>query len=278
MNDHQMTRQITSMFRITLAVAFATTLAACEDTPPPPSKARPSVTEAPPTSGAKPTPPAPPAPVVPAPSTPVATPEVKPEPIVVEAEDDTKNVDALTAARKKLDAGDVDKALELAQLAVRATPKRSAAWNVLGRAQLRAGKRKSAIESFERAVELNPRNSYARNNLGLAFIYDKHFDEAVDALEEAVELEPVTPYMWNNLGMAYEQLDRLEEARDAYSKAASMESDRARDSLTRLKGVESVVRTAKAEPEMKLAPGPAGGTNETTASRTKDKESRTVTQ
>jgi Flp pilus assembly protein TadD len=84
--------------------------------------------------------------------------------------------------------------------------------------------------------------------------------------------------MWNNLGMAYEQLDRLEEARDAYGKAASMESDRARDSLTRLEGVESVIRTAKAEPELKLAPEAAGGANETTASATKDEESRTVTQ
>jgi Flp pilus assembly protein TadD len=106
------------------------------------------------------------------------------------------------------------------------------------------GKRRSAIESFESAVELNPRNSYARNNLGLALIYDKQFEAAVDSLEQAVELEPVEGYMWNNLGMAYEQLDRLEDARGAYNKAVEMESDRARESLARLKGVESVIRTA----------------------------------
>ncbi|HEY2730150.1 MAG TPA: hypothetical protein VGK52_09410 [Polyangia bacterium] len=40
----------------------------------------------------------------------------------------------------------------------------------------------------------------------------------------------------------------------------------------------SVIRTAKAEPEIKLVPGAAGGANETTASTTKDKESRTLTQ
>jgi Flp pilus assembly protein TadD len=57
--------------------------------------------------------------------------------------------------------------------------------------------------------------------------------------------------MWNNLGMAYEQLDRLEEARDAYSKAVEMDSDHAQASLARLKGVESVVRTARVETDPK---------------------------
>ena len=212
---------------------------------------------------------------------PVATPEVKPEPIVVKAEvkaDDDKPIDTLTAARKMLDAGEVEKALALAKVAVRETPKRSAAWNVLGRVELRGGKRKDAIESFGKAVELNPKNAYAQNNLGLALIYDKQYDKAVDALEEAVDLAPLTSYMWNNLGMAYEQLDRLEDARDAYGKAATMESERARDSLTRLKGVESVIRTAKAEPATKVVPGVGDGTTGGPTTDTPDKETTTATQ
>ena len=130
-------------------------------------------------------------------------------------------------------------------------PKRSGAWNTLGRVQLQMGKRKDAIESFEKAVDLNPKNSYARNNLGLALIYDKRFEEAADTLEQAVELEPVEAYMWNNLGMAYEQLDRLEDARVAYGNAVEMESDLARESLARLEGVKSVIRTAKVDTENK---------------------------
>ena len=117
------------------------------------------------------------------------------------------------------------------------------------------GKRKEAIASFEKAVELNPHNSYAQNNLGLSLVYDKRYGDAARALEQAVELEPVEGYMWNNLGMAYEQLDRLEEARDAYGKAVEMENDRAKGSLARLKGVKSVIRTAKVEPDTKGATG-----------------------
>jgi predicted negative regulator of RcsB-dependent stress response len=245
------------MLRLSLALALAGTLAACEDVPPPAPRARPPVSEAPP---APPPPAMPPPPVAPPPA-PVATPDVKPE-ATAKTEEDPKREGTLTATRKLLDEGEIDKALALAQLAVREMPKRSAAWNALGRAQLRGGKRKDAIESFSKAVELNPKNAFAQNNLGLALIYDKQYDKAVDALEEAVDLDAATSYMWNNLGMAYEQLDRLEDARDAYGKAAAMESGRARDSLTRLKGVESVV-TAKAETEPKAVPGGPEGTTDT---------------
>jgi hypothetical protein len=113
--------------------------------------------------------------------------------------------------------------------------------------KLQVGHKKRALDAFEKAVELNPRNSYAHNNFGLALIYDGRPEEAIDELEQAVELEPVEGYMWNNLGMAYEQLDRLDDARGAYNKAAEMQSDRARESLARLKGVQSVVRTAKVD-------------------------------
>jgi tetratricopeptide (TPR) repeat protein len=257
------------MIRLALILAFAGTIPACEDLPSPPPRA-PVTTASPP-----------PAPSTPIPSTPpppppaMVTPETKPEPAKVEED---KPVDKLEAARRLLDAGDVDKALALANVAVLERPKRSAAWNVLGRVQLRGGQRKDAIASFEKAVELNSESSYARNNLGLALIYDGQYEKAVDSLEEAVELEPVTGYMWNNLGMAYEQLDRLDEARDAYDKAATMESERARASLARLKGVESVIRTAKAEPEAKPSPGvietpPNGPTTDG-----KGKETPTVTE
>lgn len=239
------TKKSNRMIRFALALSFGAALGACEDLPPPARKASPPVTAT--------TPPVPPpAPVAPTP-TPVVTPEPTKAPDTiakgeqVEPIDAPKPLDACGLARKLLDEGEVAKALSQAQLAVDETPKRSAAWNVLGRAQLRSGKRGAAIESFEKAVELNPRNVYAHNNLGLALIYDKQYEEAVEVLEEAVLLDHVEGYMWNNLGMAYEQLDRLEEARDAYVKATEQKSERARDSLTRLEGVKSVIHTAKVD-------------------------------
>ena len=253
--------------RVLIAVTLATTVTACEDvpSPTPAQKVSPVVSADPP----KPTELPPPPPVAVLPPKPNIETEVGGGKPSVETDDDAGPEGALTGARNKLIGGDTEGAFKLAKIAVLHTPKRSGAWNTLGRVQLQMGKRKDAIGSFEKAVELNPRSSYAQNNLGLALIYEKRFEQAVDALEQAVELEPVEGYMWNNLGMAYEQLDRLEEARDAYGKAVEMESDHARDSLARLKGVESVVRTARVETDSETKDsknGPKGpdGKNETT--------------
>jgi len=231
--------------KVLLAVAMTASAAACNDITPPATKRAPVVTTEPPKAiEPTPTPTEAPAPTPPA----TATTEALKTPEAVDNDDDGPHpADALGSARKLLDDKQYDKALKLANIAVKRMPKRSGAWNTLGRVQLQMGKRKDAIASFEKAVDLNPKNSYARNNLGLALIYDKRFEEAADALEQAVEMEPVEAYMWNNLGMAYEQLDRLDDARVAYGNAVEMESDLARDSLDRLKGVKSVMKTAKAD-------------------------------
>ena len=236
--------------KILVAVALTASAAACNDVTPPAAKPAPVVTTEPPKAIEKtPTPTETPTPPTPTPT--VAT-ETGKEQVAVDNDDDGPHpVDALAAARKLLDDKQYDKALKLATLSVKKMPRRSGAWNMLGRVQLQMGKRKDAIASFEKAVDLNPKNSYARNNLGLALIYDKRFEEAADALEQAVELEPVEAYMWNNLGMAYEQLDRLDDARVAYGNAVEMDSDLARDSIDRLKGVKSVIRTAKVDTDSK---------------------------
>ncbi|HET6148792.1 MAG TPA: tetratricopeptide repeat protein [Polyangia bacterium] len=195
---------------------------------------------------------------------PTTTPEIKKEEaiatkkveVIDEGDSDDNDSatlsDLLARTRQALADAETDRALKLAALAVKKAPKRSSAWNLLGRAQLQAGKRKLAITSFEKAVELNASNSYAQNNLGLTMIYEQRYDDAVEALEAAVELEPVEGFMWNNLGMAYEHVDRLDDARESYKKAAEMENDNARESLARLQGVKSVVRTAKVDSEPKI--------------------------
>jgi tetratricopeptide (TPR) repeat protein len=234
--------------RIFTAVAMTASIAACNDLSPS-SKRTTTTTTAPvaATEAPKPTE-APPAAETP----PTAAIETPKPPVTVENDDDGPHPpDALATARKLLDDKQYDKALKLANIAVKRMPKRSGAWNTLGRVQLQMGNRKDAIESFEKAVDLNSKSSYARNNLGLALIYDKRFQEAADALEQAVELEPVEAYMWNNLGMAYEQLDRLDDARVAYGNAVEMDSDLAKESLGRLEGVKSVIRTAKVDTENK---------------------------
>jgi len=238
-------------------VVLATTvlvagLAGCEDITPKTAAPRPTAVVEPPKPAALPPPP----PVTPPPETKIEVGGEKKDGkkdliLADKGDEEVLPSDPVAAARKLLDDGNNGKALKQAKLAVARTPKRSGAWNTLGRVQLQMGRRKEALESFEKAIELNPDNSYAHNNAGLALIYDKQYDEAVEELQQAVELEPVEGYMWNNLGMAYEQLDRLDDAREAYEKAADMDSEKAKESLARLEGVKSVVRTAKVDTETK---------------------------
>jgi tetratricopeptide (TPR) repeat protein len=237
-------------------LTLTTGLAACEDT----AKETPKPASSPSMVGEKTkaidVPATPSMPV--APSPPPMIPETKKEEPIAKVKvidedsdgDDNQTAtltDLLARTRKALSEAETDRALKLATLAVKKAPKRSSAWNLLGRAQLQAGKRKLAITSFEKAVELNASNSYAQNNLGLTLIYEQRYDDAIDALEAAVEIEPVEGFMWNNLGMAYEHVDRLDDAREAYRKALELDNDNARESLARLQGVKSVVRTAKVD-------------------------------
>jgi Tfp pilus assembly protein PilF len=259
---------MSNAFRITklsMALTIVAGLAACDDLPQPPHKVTTPVATEQPRPSEMPPPGATPTPTPTSTPTPTASDQPKSHPTVAvkDDDDDDQQIEpsqALAGARKLLADGKGEGALRLAKVAVLRTPKRSSAWNVLGRAQLVNGKREDAIESFEKAVELNPESSYARNNLGLALIYAKRYEQAIDSLEQAVELEPVEAYMWNNLGMAYEQLDRLDDARDAYDKAVAMQSDHADANLGRLKGVKTVIRTAKVDGPLKMETPPPSET------------------
>ncbi len=241
-------RNLKQMLKAFIGVAAVSGMIGCEEVDPPKPQTRPVVVapkiEVPPPIQVEPPK------MVEAPKAPEAVDEVAE---VDEAE--MKPNELIQAARDAMSSGELDRALKLSTLSTKKAPKRSAAWNTLGRVELARGERKQAIESFEKAVELNPSSSFAQNNLGLALIYDGKYEDAVDALEEATQLEPVEGYMWNNLGMAYEHLDRLSEARDAYQKAAELKSSRASESLARLEGVKTI-RTAKAETRGTPIPDP----------------------
>jgi tetratricopeptide (TPR) repeat protein len=180
------------------------------------------------------------------PSTPKQVVETAPPAAIAEEAEPSPN-ELVKQARDALTAGELDRALRLAKLAVVDAPGRSAAWNTLGRVQLRRGERDAALDSFAQAVETNPSSAWARNNHGLALLYAERFDEAIDELEQATDLSPSVGLMWNNLGMAYEHGNRLDEARSAYRRAISLDHRGATENFVRLEGVRSLGKTAKAD-------------------------------
>src|SRR5215468_1243335 len=107
---------------ILIAVAMTASVAACNDVTPPAAKPGPVVTTEPPKPIERtPTPTEAPAPITPPPT--VATEAGKP-PVMVDNDDDgPRPADALGAARKLLDDKQYDKALKLANIAVKRMPK-----------------------------------------------------------------------------------------------------------------------------------------------------------
>lgn len=62
-----------------------------------------------------------------------------------------------TLAKRYLDAGRTEEAIEQAALAVDLNPDYSAAWRLLGQAQAAADRRDDAIATFERGIEVAER-------------------------------------------------------------------------------------------------------------------------
>jgi hypothetical protein len=74
----------------------------------------------------------------------VETPTAKVEEVDQTGDEEMKPMEAVDAARDALSSGELDRALKMAKVGVLKAPKRSAAWNTLGRVQLARGERKSA--------------------------------------------------------------------------------------------------------------------------------------
>jgi len=192
--------------KVLTAVALTASIAACNDLSPSPKKTTTTTTQAPVVTTETPKPIAAPTPTETPPA--VATETVKP-PVTVENDDDGPHPpDTLATARKLLDEKQYDKALKLAGLACRKMPKRSGAWNTLGRVQLQMGKRTDAIESFEKAVELNPDSAQAQNDLAIALEQQGEFEKARAAYEKALKLKPGDVYIQQNYDLFREADDK----------------------------------------------------------------------
>ncbi|MBW1992604.1 MAG: trypsin-like peptidase domain-containing protein [Deltaproteobacteria bacterium] len=86
---------------------------------------------------------------------------------------------------------------------VRAEPKNSTAWFVLGEAYGELGRHREEVEACREALRLQPDYAKAWYNLGVAYGELGRPREAVEAYREALRLQPDFAKAWNNLAVAY---------------------------------------------------------------------------
>jgi len=118
-------------------------------------------------------------------------------------------------------AGDLDKAIEHLQEAVRQRPDYLEAYIGLGDALLSARRFASAAEAYQIALSLQPGLPEAHMNLGTALKGCGEYDAAVDAFQKALALKPNYPGAWNNLGFTLQEAGRLDDAISCYRMALS---------------------------------------------------------
>jgi adenylate cyclase len=104
----------------------------------------------------------------------------------------------------------LDRALELAQMAVRLDPRLPQARAQLGYVLLYKRRHDASIAEFERAFALNP--NFIDYRYAAALIYAGEPARAMEVLELNIRLDPFRPWPFQFMGVAHYMLKRYEEA------------------------------------------------------------------
>jgi tetratricopeptide (TPR) repeat protein len=115
--------------------------------------------------------------------------------------------------------GEIDRAIEQYQIAVKLDPGAAAVHNNLGLAYAEKGRIDLAIGEYGAALKLQPDSAQVYNNLGLAYKKIGWLGEAIKYYRIALKLRPDQPGLYYNLANAYEMAGMHEEA-EAYRNQA----------------------------------------------------------
>jgi tetratricopeptide (TPR) repeat protein len=118
--------------------------------------------------------------------------------------------------------GQIDKAIEHYQVALKIKPDFAEAHNNLGVAIGKKGYLDQAIDQFELALQFNTNDAEAFNNLGLSYALKGSIDKAIDLYEHALQVNPYFAQAHDNLGLAYMQKGLTERAIQHYQQAIAL--------------------------------------------------------
>ncbi len=106
----------------------------------------------------------------------------------------------------------LDRALDLAQEAIRADPTDARGYGELGFVHLYRKEHDAAINAYRRAITLNPNDADVLSDMADALVHSKQSEEAIALIERAMRLNPYYPdqYLWH-LGGAYFDLKQYDE-------------------------------------------------------------------
>jgi Tfp pilus assembly protein PilF len=125
----------------------------------------------------------------------------------------------LERGRQLLDAGNLNEAIDILQVATSQDPKLKDAYNLLGIAYESKGFRDLAFKAFEKALRGGHNDPEHLNNYGYLLYKNGDYDSAAKNLKKAVKLAPNVQRYWNNLGLIEIQRERFDSAFTCFQRA-----------------------------------------------------------
>jgi protein O-GlcNAc transferase len=121
--------------------------------------------------------------------------------------------------------GSYEKALPLAQEAMRLAPENSAAEYQAALALQGLGREHDATPLFERVVATEPKNADALTNYALALVQQGKAKDAIPLYKRAAELTPDNPVVHEDFGVAYLQQSDLDDAIREFQAGLKLDND-----------------------------------------------------
>jgi tetratricopeptide (TPR) repeat protein len=115
--------------------------------------------------------------------------------------------------------GQLDKAIEAYQQAIRINPEYAEAWGNLGVAYGSAGEHAKAVDAYRQALHINPEDPIAWNNLGFSYGRAGQIAKAIEAFQQGLRMNPEDAVAWSNLGAMYGRSGQNAKAIEAYQQS-----------------------------------------------------------
>jgi protein O-mannosyl-transferase len=119
--------------------------------------------------------------------------------------------------------GDINRAIQHYEIAIRLKPDFSDTYNNLGVALASQGRHREALPVYLEAIRLRPRWALPRVNLSITLSALGAFEDARVEAERAIKLDPRSAKAYHALGCAFGNLGRLNPAAEAFKRAIELD-------------------------------------------------------
>lgn len=120
--------------------------------------------------------------------------------------------------------GDLTRASEELQMAIRLDPGNPTSHNTLGMAMYAQGNFAGAIGEFSETIRLSPNNAVARSNLGFALFEYGELGSAIEQWKAAVSQDASIAAAWAGLGLGYFSSGSVNKGLQNYRQAIRLDS------------------------------------------------------